>query len=814
MEDRQAIYRAGGTMLRNYLKTSLRNLWKRKSFSLINIVGLAIGMAVSFMILLYVWNEVTYDRFHENAAHIYRLATKIDAQGRHLEVASVPAPLGPALVDQFPEVARSARLRDFGTRIVSYEDKLYEESQIYHADPDLFRVFTIPIVRGNPETWLQAPFQMLLTEEMAEKYFGSEDPLGKSIKLDNRYAYTISGIVGKMPENSHFKFNMIGSLSSLQQIRKDLHMWMGFNYATYLLMEGDPSIEEITTKYNDLLMSNIPDQFKQLGAEVEIFLQPMKSIHLHSHLEGEMEPPGNPAFIRILTTIALFILLIACINFMNLATAQSSKRAKEVGMRKVLGAHRGKLIGQFMGESLLLSFISLIIAVMLIIVLLPVFNNLVEKELVFNPAQNGIILLGLVGITFLAGFFAGAYPAFFLSAFIPLEVLKSRFKAGKGHRFFRNGLVTLQYIISITLIISTFVIFYQLHHVKNRDLGFDKEQVAVISLTGQVSQKHDVFKNEILRLPGVIKAAGSSTVPGRGLSETMFTFEGVDQKKQVLPITEIDADYLETMDMQVVAGRGFSKDHPGDNKAMILNETLVRQLGWDEPVGKTVAMMDLADYDDPGKGFVEVPYTVIGVVRDFHFESLHEKIRGHLMKMSGEVNRVSVRLRPGNIAGTLGSIQNIWRELEPAYPFSYVFLDESFDRLYRSEQRMGQIFISFTLMAIFISCLGLFGLASFTADQRTKEIGIRKVLGASVSNVVLLLSKDFTKWVILANVVAWPVAYWVMKRWLQGFAYRISLTFWIFIFSGVLAVIIALLTVSTKALRAAVANPANSLRYE
>jgi putative ABC transport system permease protein len=814
MEDRQAIYRAGGTMLRNYLKTSLRNLWKRKSFSLINIVGLAIGMAVSFMILLYVWNEVTYDRFHENAAHIYRLATKIDAQGRHLEVASVPAPLGPALVDQFPEVARSARLRDFGTRIVSYEDKLYEESQIYHADPDLFRVFTIPIVRGNPETWLQAPFQMLLTEEMAEKYFGSEDPLGKSIKLDNRYAYTISGIVGKMPENSHFKFNMIGSLSSLQQIRKDLHMWMGFNYATYLLMEGDPSIEEITTKYNDLLMSNIPDQFKQLGAEVEIFLQPMKSIHLHSHLEGEMEPPGNPAFIRILTTIALFILLIACINFMNLATAQSSKRAKEVGMRKVLGAHRGKLIGQFMGESLLLSFISLIIAVMLIIVLLPVFNNLVEKELVFNPAQNGIILLGLVGITLLAGFFAGAYPAFFLSAFIPLEVLKSRFKAGKGHRFFRNGLVTLQYIISITLIISTFVIFYQLHHVKNRDLGFDKEQVAVISLTGQVSQKHDVFKNEILRLPGVIKAAGSSTVPGRGLSETMFTFEGVDQKKQVLPITEIDADYLETMDMQVVAGRGFSKDHPGDNKAMILNETLVRQLGWDEPVGKTVAMMDLADYDDPGKGFVEVPYTVIGVVRDFHFESLHEKIRGHLMKMSGEVNRVSVRLRPGNIAGTLGSIQNIWRELEPAYPFSYVFLDESFDRLYRSEQRMGQIFISFTLMAIFISCLGLFGLASFTADQRTKEIGIRKVLGASVSNVVLLLSKDFTKWVILANVVAWPVAYWVMKRWLQGFAYRISLTFWIFIFSGVLAVIIALLTVSTKALRAAVANPANSLRYE
>jgi putative ABC transport system permease protein len=801
-------------MLQNYLKTAVRNLWKRKSFSLINIVGLAIGMAVSFLILLYVLNEVTYDRFHENFDNIYRMATKIDAQGRHLEVASVPAPLGPAMVDQFPEVVRMARLREFGSRIVSYEDKLYEESGIFHADPDLFDVFTIPIIRGNPGNWLQAPFNMVVTEEMAEKYFGKEDPLGKMIKVDNNYTYTITGVVKEMPENSHFKFNMIGSLSSLEKIRGDLYMWMGFNYATYILIEDNPSLEEIAQKYNNLLMSNIPDQFKQLGAEVEVFLQPLRSIHLHSHLEGEMEPPGNPVFIRILATIALFILLIACINFMNLSTAQSSSRAKEVGMRKVLGAYRGKLIGQFIGESLLLSFISLIIAVILIVILLPVFNHLVEKELVFNPVQNGIILLGLVAIAVLVGFLAGAYPAFFLSAFVPLEVLKSRFKAGKGHRFFRNGLVTLQYVISITLIISTFVIFYQLHHVKNRDLGFDKEQVAVFSLRGQLSQKHDVFKNEILRLPGVIRAACSSTVPSRGRSETMFSFEGVDQKKQVLPVMEIDPDYLETMDMQLVAGRGFSVDHPGDNRAMILNETLVKQLGWDEPIGKTVSMMDLADYDKPEKGFVEVPYIVIGVVRDFHFASLHEKIRGHLMKMSGEVGRISVKLRPGNIPETLQSIQRIWHELEPAYPFSYVFLDESFDRLYRSEQRMGQIFVSFTLMAIFISCLGLFGLASFTADQRTKEIGIRKVLGASVSNVVILLSRDFTKWVILANVVAWPAAFLAMNRWLQNFAYRIDLAVWIFALSGVIALVIALLTVSTKALKAAAANPIDSLRYE
>ena len=801
-------------MLTNYLKTAIRNLWKRKSFSLINIVGLAIGMAVSFLILLYVWNEVTYDRFHENYENICRIATKLDAQGRHIEIASVPAPLGPVLVDQFPEVIRAARLRGFGTGIVAYEDKLFEEDRIFHADPDLFSVFTISIVRGNPDSWLQAPFQMVITQEMAEKYFGDADPMGKTLKVDNRYTYTVTGVVKKMPENSHFKFSMIGSLSTLEKIRGDLNLWMGFNYRTYILLEDNPSIEGITKKINDLLMANIPEQFKQLGAEVELFLQPIRSIHLHSHLEGEMEPPGNPAFIRILTTIALFILLIACINFMNLSTAQSSRRAREVGMRKVLGAHRGKLIGQFLGESLLLSFISLVIAIVLIYALLPVFNHLVSKDLVFNPAQNGIILLGLIGITLLAGLLAGTYPAFFLSAFVPLEVLKSRFKAGKGHRFFRNGLVTLQYIISITLIVSTFVIFYQLHHIKNRDLGFDKEQVAVISLRGQVYRKHDVFKNEILRLPGVLSAACSSTVPSRGLSETMFSFEGIDQKKQVFPIMEIDPDYLETMNMQLAAGRGFSTEHPGDSKAMILNETLIKQLGWDEPLGKTVSMMDLADADNPGKGFIEVPYTVIGVVRDFHFESLHEKIRGHLMKISGQVNRISVRLRPGTIAGTLQSIENIWRELEPAHPFSYVFLDDSFDRLYRSEQRMGQIFISFTLMAIFISCLGLFGLASFTTDQRTKEIGIRKVLGASMSNVVLLLSKDFTKWVILANVVAWPVAYLVMARWLQNFAYRISLGIWMFILSGALALIIAVFTVSTKALKAAAADPVDSLRYE
>jgi putative ABC transport system permease protein len=797
-------------MLRNYLKTTIRSLRKRKIFSLINIIGLAIGMAVSFLILLYVLNEVTYDRFNEDHENIYRIVTKIDAQGRHIEVPSVPAPFGPLLVEQFPEVIRAARLREWGRIIIANEEELFEETKVFHVDKDLFDVFTVKVVKGNPDSWLQAPFSLILTEEMSEKYFGEEDPVGKTLKVDNKYIYTITGVVEKMPENSHFKFNMLGSISSLERIRDDLYTWMGFNYRTYIQLEGNPSVEEVTNNYYEILMSNVPDQMvKELGVKLEISLQPLRNIHLQPLMEGEMEPPGNSAYIRILTTIALFILLIACINFMNLSTAQSAQRTKEVGMRKVIGAHRGKLIFQFLGESLLLSLISLVIAVMLMYLLLPVFNNLVSKDLTFDPIQNGIILLGLFGISLLVGVLAGAYPAFFLSSFVPLEVLKSRFKAGKGHRFFRNGLVSLQYIISITLIFSTFVIFHQLHHVKNRNLGFNKDQVAVIYLRGQTARSHESFKNEILRLPGVEKAACSSTVPGIGNNETVFTFEEVAQEKQVLPYMDIDADFLETMGMELALGRNFSSDRPGDKKTMILNEILVKQLGWDDPLGKKVLMTDVVDQE-----FVEIPYTVIGVVKDFHFESLHQQLRGHLLKMTGNANRISVKLHAWSIPDTLRSIEKIWQQLEPAYPFRYVFIDESFDRLYRSEQRMGQIFIAFTMIAIFVSCLGLFGLASFTAEQRTKEIGIRKVLGASVANVVLLLSKDFTRWVILANVVAWPVAYFVMSKWLQGFAYRIDLAVWMFVSSGAIALITALLSVSTKAIKAAAANPVDSLRYE
>ncbi len=797
-------------MIKNYLKTALRNLWRKKSFSAINIIGLAIGMSVSILMLLFVLNEVTYDRFNTDSQNIYRIALNIDAQGRIINIPSVPAPMGPALLDNFPEVAQVGRLRNRGDVLISYEEKLIEESRIIYADSGIFDIFSIDVVRGDPKTFLEAPFNLVITEEMAEKYFGQEDPMNKALKFDNEDVYTVSGVVKKMPENSHFKFNILISLPTLNRTGDGLDSWMGFNFRTYFKLQKNASTEGLSEKFYTLLMDNTPEQIKKLDIKIDLYLQPLTSIHLHSHTEGELEPGGNVAYIWIMTTIALFILLIACINFMNLSTAQSVHRAKEVGMRKVLGAQRGKLIIQFLGETMLLSFWSFILSMILIQVLLPIFNQMSQKELVFNPFQNWLITLGLIGITLLVGLIAGTYPAFFLSAYSPLDVFRSQFKAERGHRFFRNGLVTFQYVISITLICCTFIVFLQLRFVKKYDLGFDNNQVMVIHYRGQMGNQREVFKSRILNIPGVIKASNSQAVPGLGRSETFFSFENFNQgEPKVYPFNEVDEDHLETLGMELSAGRFFSKDFPGDKNTVVLNESLVKELGWDEPLGKIVRMMDLVEEE-----FVEVPYTVIGVVKDFHYESLREKIRGYVMKLSNGGSRLSVKVSPENISGTIRSLENIWNEMSPAYPFEYSFLDDRFESIYRAEQRVGKIFLSFTLITIFVACLGLFGLASFTAEQRTKEIGIRKVLGASVANVVLLLSRQFTKWVLLASVIAWPVAFFVMRTWLQSFAYRIDMEIWIFVLSGVIALGIALLSVSTKAVRAATANPVQSLRYE
>jgi len=797
-------------MLKNYLKISLRNLWKNKSFTIINVAGLAIGLAVSFSILLYVVNEITYDRYHEKSDRIYRFAASMDLQERHFEIAQMPIPFGPALAKEFPEVKNFTRIQGAGTTIISRGDRLFKEKKIHYVDPGFFEMFTVPIKGGNPETFLDAPYKVVMTEEMAKKYFGDENPVGKTLEWDHEYPFTVTGVVKKMPENSHFKFNMLASLSTLESRGRNLNDWMGFSIYTYVELAEDVQKKDLEKKYQHFMWAQIPDQIKKIANKINLSLQPLTKIHLYSHLESELEPPGNPVYIRIFTAIALFVLLIAGINFVNLSTARSAKRAKEVGMRKVLGAHRSRLAAQFLGESIILSLIGLILASVLITLWLPFFNQLIMKELAFRPFQDWSLSLGMLGITLLVGVLAGAYPALYLSSFGPLEAVKSRFKAGRGHKFFRKGLVTLQYIISITLICCTLVVFTQLNHVKNYNLGFDHEQMAVIYLQGQIRDKNQIFKNKLLTLPGVVNAAGSTTLMGIESNETYFRFEGMPQEdKQVLPHMAIDGDFLDTYDIKLVTGRNFSSEHLTDNKAVILNETLVQQLGWENPIGKTVKMTEMENRE-----FIEVPYTVVGVIRDFHFESLHQKIRGHVLRYTKDFYRISVKLGPEFISSTLGDIEKIWKDLEPKHPFNYTFLDDTFDRFYRTEQRLGEIFMAFSLITILIACLGLFGLASFSTEQRTKEIGIRKVLGSSSSKIALLLSKDFNRWVFFANVVAWPVAYIAMRQWLSHFAYRINLSLWIFIVSGLLAFVIALITISFRTFKAASLNPADSLRYE
>jgi len=796
-------------MFRNYFVTALRHLQRRKLFSLINIAGLALGVAVSSLILLFVWHELSYDRFNEQAASTYRLAIHLRMPDRQLGVPAVPGPLGPALAAEFPEVVQTTRLRSRNAGIITVGDRFFEEPDALYVEPSFFDVFTVSVLSGDPKTMLAAPYSLVLTDETAEKWFGAVDPVGKTVKVGPKQMFTVTGVVRKMPANSHLKFNILASFETLRQDRGDVDIWMGFNYMTYIRLAGKTSPEALAKKYQDFLLAKIPDQIKQLVQEIRLSLQPLVSIHLGSHLEGELEPPGNPAFIRLLVTIALFILLIACINFVNLSTAHAGRRAKEVGLRKVLGAERRRLVAQFLGESVIISFGSLVLAAGLVVLLLPVFNRLIARELSLGLLQGGGFLLALGGITLLAGLGAGLYPAFYMSSFGPLEALRARFKAGRSHGYLRNGLVTLQYVISTGLIFSVLVISSQLRYVRNFDLGYNKDQVVEVGLRGQVATQFQAFKNEVLGLPGVLSAAGSSGLSNT--NETMFSFEGAGSDKPVLPVMDVDADFLETLEIGLVAGRDFSADRAADSKAMIINETLARQVGWEDPLGKTVKMTEV----DDKRNFVEVPYTVVGVIRDFHFASLHEKIRGQLLRMSAEeIGVLYIRVRPQGIAETLRSIENVWRRMEPAYPFRSNFLDDAFDGTYRSEIRMGRMFIGLTLIAVFVACLGLLGLASFTAEQRTKEIGIRKVLGASVPNVLVLLGREFTRWVLLANAIAWPVAYLAMDRWLRAFAYRITVGPWIFLASGVIAFGVALLTISARTVRAASANPIQSLRYE
>lgn len=806
-------------MIRNYLRIALRNITKYKSFSIINIVGLAVGIACCIAIVLFVRDELSFDRFNKDADQIYRIHFHAFFNGKDANLAVSAAPLEPTLFRDFPEVISATRIVNFGFPVLRYKDKAFSEERFYWADSTFFDVFTAHFIEGNPKTALTQPNTVVITEAMAKKYFGGEDPMGKILNADKLRDYIITGIVDGFPSNSHFQFDFLGSLASYPVSRDQ--RWLSNNYYTYAMLREGTDASAFEKKMNEDLRQYIGpqlkgatgltiDQLESAGNKIGFYLQALTSIHLHSHLDYEMEPNSDVSYVYIFSAIAVSILLIACINFMNLSTARSERRAKEVGIRKTLGSNRGRLVAQFMAESTIVSLIAVFLAVGIVELLLPIFDSISGKHLSLGLFSNVYTIPLLVLAAAFVGLVAGSYPSFYLSSFQPVQILKS--DGGKGNRksLLRSTLVVSQFVVSIALFVSTLVIYNQLKYIQDKNLGFDKEQVVIINKTDDIGAQLGSFKQELLGNPNVISVSNSTAIPGNQSGDNVFQPEGgTSSDAQDIRTLACDVDFARTYQIQLASGRFFSMDHPSDSSAFVLNEAAVRALRLKDPIGKILQ-------DLPGPGVVR-KYEIIGVVKDFNYESLHQRVRPLAMSLFhfvGFGKFVAVRIAPSDVQKTISFLETTWKKYAGNEAFEYNFLDENLQHLYRADIRTSQIAAVFSILAIFIACLGLLGLAAFITEQRTKEIGIRKVLGASVSEVVALLSAQFAKWVLIANVVAWPLAYYIMNDWLRNFAYKTEISIWIFAAAGVLALVIALLTVSSHAIKAAMANPVESLRYE
>jgi putative ABC transport system permease protein len=803
-------------MIKNYFKIALRNILKHKGTSLINIVGLAIGIACSILILLFVTHELGYDKFHEKADRIYRLAVRASIGDTKINQTYSSSETFRRLLADFPEIEVGVKFLNLGRTPVIVDEKTFYESRFFAVDSTFYDVFSFPLIHGNPKTVLADPNAMVLTESTAVKYFGDTDIVGKVIKVDfSRFRgildFKITGVSEDVPDNSHFHYDLLISSASFPTLINNTG-WSSNNFITYLLLrEGteqawfDEKLREFTRRH---MGGEEFDAWVAKGNYWEYFLQPITEIHLNSDLNGEFEANGNKTYVFIFSVISVIILLIACINFMNLSTARSSLRAREVGLRKVVGSGRGRLVLQFLSESVLLSFVSLALGLLIIQILLPAYRNFIGRELTMPYFDNFWVIPSLLGLGLLVGVVSGSYPAFFLSSFKPISVLRGRTGSSKGSALLRNILVIFQFAISIFLIAGTLVVFEQLKFFQNKRLGFEKEQVLVVHNPGALGDNVTPFKEALRTNSTIINVSGSNTLPGRSFSNIGFGAEGVE-KSFTLNLCVCDYDFLETLKLEMAQGRSFSKEFPTDSHAAVLNEKAAKLLGWENPIGKKINNWALDRGD----------FIVIGVIKDYHYESLHQEIRPQALFLSGGYYKntesyISVRLNTENVSETVQYVGNTWNDFAPGKPFEYSFLDKDYDNLYINEKQTRSLFSIFSALAIFIACLGLFGLASFVADRKTKEIGIRKVLGASVPRIVNHLNKSFLKWVLIANLIAWPTAWYFMNQWLENFAYRIGLTWWVFVLAAALALLIALMTVSFQTIKAAIKNPADSLRYE
>jgi putative ABC transport system permease protein len=809
-------------MFRNFLKLAFRNLWKNKAFSAINIAGLSVGLAVCLLIILYVKDELSYDKSISQSENIYRIDADLSFNGTQFTSAVSPAPMGPTLKKDYPQVVQYTRLRNYGDILIKKDNQNVPNHNAVFADSTFFQVFSISMISGNRLTALNEPHSIVIDETTAKKYFNTVDVLGKTMYVDDSVNCKITGVIKDIPAQSHFHFSTIRPMHDTWH--DDQQDWLSNNYPTFVLVKPgvtkaslqhavDAAVSNYLQKQLDQMLHLSAADLKKSGNHFMYPVMPLNDIHLYSNKSYEFESNSDITYVYIFSVVAVFILLIACVNFMNLSTARSSNRAKEVGIRKVAGSTRPALIAQFLMESVLTSFLSLLLALAIAALLLPFFNQLAGKQMTVWTLYSTWLMPVLLGLIVVVGCVAGSYPAFYLSSFQPAQVLKGSIVKGFKNSRLRSSLVVFQFFISVTLIIGTIVIYNQLTYIRSREIGYKRDQVLVIN-NAYVLNNIKTFRQEMLRIPAVQNASITSSMPTETSYSTNGWFKNATlDAKQVIIMTDfyVDQNYIPTLGMQMTAGRNFSKDFLTDSTAIIVNETAAKLLGFKNPLNENLYRP--SGYAANG-GFNSRGYHIIGVVKDFNFSSMHDKVGPMIIELNDSWGKVALRVNASNIHETISEVENKWNSMSPGQSISYTFLDADFNKVYNADQRTGKLFITFAVFAIFIACLGLFGLVTYAAEQRVKEIGVRKVLGASVTEIVAMISKDFIKLVLIAFVIAFPAGWWMMNKWLEGFAYRIHISWWVFAFAGLLTIAIALITVCMQAVKAALANPVTSLRSE
>ncbi len=806
-------------MIKNYFKIAWRNLRKNKAFSFINIFGLAIGLTCFMLISVFVYSELSYDKYPAEAKDIYRVMLSSTGNGDVAVYPMVDIAVGEGIKNAFPEVKATTRLTT-ANDFIKYNDKQFKEKQIAYVDSNFLQMFSIPLVEGDTKTALVQPNSIVISKSFAKKYFGNEEALGKSLTVGTAgNLFKVTGLIDEVPENSHFHFDAFLSLSSFHLT---FQTWSNVGFYTYLLLNKNADPKKLESKFPQLVAEHVVPEIQhdmgvslaeaQKSVNTFVFsLRPLTDIHLYSHTKYELEPNGDIQYVYIFSALALFILLLACVNFTNLSTARAVKRAREVGIRKVMGSLKKQLIIQFLSEFVLLTFLSMLIAFCLLFLLLPYFNEVANREIPFGFFLNYKSLLAIVSLIFITGIVAGIYPAFFLSSFNTIKVLKGSSSQGSQKKLLRSGLVIFQFFVSIALIIATIIVYQQLNFMQNKNLGYDKEQVLFLSDAQLLGKNQNAFKQQLSQNKNVVATSISRSVPGLPFMDGTQVYpknQNENGKEIHANIYHVDDDYLKTLGIPIIKGRNFSKDFPTDSSGIVINEAMVQELGWSRtnPINKSIVRSVVVSGQHE--------YKVVGVVKDFNYASAKEKIAPLMMMLGNNYGSLVIKINTSNVKGFLADLKKQWNSFNPTGPLDYTFLDDNFAKLYASEIRTQQIFSAFAIIAIIIASLGLFGLSAFIIEQRKKEISIRKVLGASVQNVLLLVSKDFLLLVGIAFFISIPVTWLAMHKWLQDFAYRINIHWWVFAIAGMIAILISVLTISFQAIKAAIANPVKSLKTE